>query len=146
MLEAPAKQFQVLMVEDSPTDTMLAWEAFETTRINHYVHLVDNGADAMAFLRQQGRYKNKPRPDLILLDLNLPGKSGKEILYEIKEDEALRTIPVVILSSSKTEEDVLEGYRMNANCYIVKPVEFDKLAEVVQRTLEFWLGAAALPK
>jgi CheY-like chemotaxis protein len=140
------KPVVVLVVEDSPTDALMTQEAFETSNLMNRLFFVDNGADALAFLRGQGRYAGKPRPDLILLDLSLPKRNGREVLQEIKTDVNLKTIPVVILSSSKAEEDVLKSYDLHANCYITKPIGFDKLAEVVQHISDFWLNVATLPR
>ena len=109
------------------------------------MHIVDNGADAMAFLRREGPYAQGPRPDLILLDLNLPRKNGREVLQEIKSEDDLKAIPVVILTSSKEEEDVVRSYKLHANCYITKPVEFQRLSEVVKCVREFWFSVVTLP-
>ena len=109
------------------------------------MHRVENGVEALAFLRREGRYAGTPRPDLILLDLNLPKKSGIEVLHEIKKDEDLRIIPVVVLTTSKAEEDIVKSYDLHANCYITKPVDFDKFTEVIQSIREFWFSVVTLP-
>jgi CheY-like chemotaxis protein len=136
---------EILLVEDSPTDALLAKEALEYSKILNTVHHVENGEEAMAFLRQQGRHVDKPRPGLVLLDLNMPRVGGLEVLKEVKADESLKTIPIVILTTSKAEEDVVRSYGMHANCYVCKPVEFDKLAEVVRNIHEFWFSVVTLP-
>ena len=140
-----ARPIEILLVEDSPTDAFLTQEAFKRSKLLNKMHVIDNGADAMAFLRREGPYAQCPRPDLILLDLNLPRKDGKEVLQEIKSEDDLKAIPVVILTSSKEEEDVLRSYELHANCYITKPVEFQRLSEVVQCIREFWFSVVTLP-
>ena len=139
------RPIEILLVEDSPTDAFLTQEAFNRSKLLNKVHVVDNGADAIAFLRRQNAYAKSPRPDLILLDLNLPRKDGKEVLQEIKSDDDLKTIPVVILTSSKEEEDVVRSYKLHANCFITKPVEFQRLSEVVKSIREFWFSVVTLP-
>ena len=139
------RPIEILLVEDSPTDAFLTQEAFNRSKLLNKMHVVDNGVDAMAFLRRQGSHAQGPRPDLILLDLNLPRKDGKEVLEEIKSDDDLKSIPVVILTSSKEEEDVLRSYKLHANCYITKPVEFQRLSEVVKCIREFWFSVVTLP-
>ena len=140
------KPIQILLVEDSPTDALLTREAFGQSKILNQLHHVENGVEALAFLRQEGQYAGTPRSDLILLDLNLPKKSGIEVLQEIKEDESLKTIPVVVLTTSKSEEDIVKSYDLHANCYIIKPVDFDKFAEIIQSIREFWFSVVALPR
>jgi CheY-like chemotaxis protein len=120
-------------------------EAFDHSKLLNKMHVVDNGADALAFLRREGAYSKEPRPDLILLDLNLPKKDGREVLEAIKTDDNLRIIPVVVLTSSKTEEDIVKSYGLHANCYVTKPVEFDQLAEVVRTIRHFWFSVVTLP-
>ena len=139
------RPIQILLVEDSPTDAFLTQEAFDRSKVLNKMHVVGNGADAIAFLRRQGPYAQSPRPDLILLDLNLPRKNGREVLQEIKSDDDLKTIPVVILTASKEEEDIVRSYKLHANCYITKPVEFQRLSEVVQSIREFWFSVVTLP-
>jgi len=139
------RPIEILLVEDSPTDAFLTQEAFNRSKVLNKMHVIDNGADAMAFLRREGPYAQGQRPDLILLDLNLPRKDGKEVLQEIKSDDDLKAIPVVILTSSKEEEDVLRSYELHANCYITKPVEFQRLTEVVKCIREFWFSVVTLP-
>ena len=140
------RSIEILLVEDSPTDALLTREALEQSKILNQLHHVENGVEALAFLRGTDQYVGMPRPDLILLDLNLPKKSGIEVLQEIKEDEALRIIPVVVLTTSKSEEDVLKSYDLHANCYIIKPVDFDKFIAVIQSIREFWFSVVTLPR
>jgi chemotaxis family two-component system response regulator Rcp1 len=136
---------EILLVEDSPTDVLLAKEALEYSKIVNILHTVPDGVEAMAFLRKEGKYLNAPRPGLILLDLNLPRKDGREVLAEIKHDEKMKRIPVVVLTTSKSEADVLKAYGLHANCYIVKPVDFDKFADVVKNIENFWFSVVTLP-
>ena len=136
---------EILLVEDSPTDVLVAREALAEGKVLNNLHVVDNGVEAMAFLRHQGQYTTVPRPDLILLDLNLPKKDGREVLAEIPTDESLRLIPVVILTTSKDEQDVLKAYGLHANCYIVKPVDFEQFAAVVQAIEHFWFTIVPYP-
>ncbi len=139
------KSVEILLVEDSPTDTMFAREALAFSKVCNRLHGVTDGVEAMAFLRRQGKYAGAPRPDLILLDLNLPKMDGREVLYQIKQDDRLRLIPVVVLTSSKDEADVLKAYGLHANCYIVKPVDFEKFAEMVKTLENFWFAVVTLP-
>ncbi len=137
---------EILLVEDSPTDVLLAHEALESTKLVNNLHTVSDGVQAIAFLRREGQYKDAPRPGLILLDLNLPKKDGREVLAEIKTDDALKRIPVVVLTTSKSEADILIAYGLHANCYIVKPVDFEKFAEVVTHIENFWFAVVTLPE
>lgn len=137
---------EILLVEDSPTDALLAQEALEYSRIVNHLHIATDGVEAIAFLRRQGKYQGAPRPGLILLDLNLPRKDGREVLSEIKTDEALKRIPVVVLTTSKSEADILKAYGLHANCYIVKPVDFEKFSEVVRSIENFWFSVVTLPE
>ena len=136
---------EILLVEDSPTDVLLAKEALEYSKIVNNLHVVPDGVEAMAFLRKEGKYKDVARPGLILLDLNLPKKDGREVLAEIKSDEELKRIPVVVLTTSKSEVDILKAYGLHANCYIVKPVDFEKFAELVRSIENFWFSVVTLP-
>jgi CheY-like chemotaxis protein len=120
-------------------------EALEFSKVLNSLHIVDDGVEAMAFLRKEGKYSGSPTPGIVLLDLNLPRKSGLEVLGEIKNDERLKSIPVVILTTSKAEEDVAKSYGLHANCYITKPVEFAKLADAVRGIRDFWLCLVTLP-
>jgi two-component system response regulator len=135
----------VLLVEDNPGDVELARIAFDESGLGTCLHVVGDGEEAMAFLWNKGQYGNAPRPDLILLDLNLPKKDGREVLAEIKNDEELKTIPVVILTTSNAEEDVHQLYDLNANCYIPKPLKFDQFIEIIRLVERFWLTMAVLP-
>lgn len=135
----------ILMAEDSPTDVMLKREALEDAKLLNTLHVVDNGVDAMEFLRRKGQYAAAPRPDLILLDLNMPRKSGLEVLAEIKADANLRAIPVVILTTSKAEGDIMQAYGHHANCFISKPVDFEAFAQVVRQISSFWFNVVTLP-
>jgi CheY-like chemotaxis protein len=136
---------EILLIEDSPTDVLLAKEALDFSKIANNLHIATDGVEALAFLRQEGKYIYAPRPGLILLDLNLPRKDGREVLAEIKNDEKLKRIPVVVLTTSKSEVDVLKAYGLHANCYIVKPVDFEKFADVVKNIENFWFSIVTLP-
>ena len=133
------------MVEDNPGDVRLAVEALREGKVRNHMHIVDDGEKALAFLRRQGQYAEVPRPDLILLDLNLPKKNGQEVLAEIKQDPDLRRIPVVILTVSEAEADILKAYNLHANCYITKPVDLDRFIQVVKSIEDFWLTVVLLP-
>jgi two-component system, chemotaxis family, response regulator Rcp1 len=137
---------EILMVEDSPTDVLLAREALRHAKVLNHLHVVEDGVEAMAFLRREGPFADAPRPDLILLDFNLPRKDGREVLEEIKGDEDLQVIPVVVLTTSKAEEDVLRSYRLHANCFISKPVEFSSFATIIQSIENFWFSVVTLPR
>lgn len=136
---------EILLVEDSPADVRLAVEALKEAKVLNNLSVVDDGIKATQFLRQQGPYLKAPRPDLILLDLNLPRKDGREVLAEIKLDEDLRRIPVVILTTSQAEEDILRAYDLHCNCYITKPVDFQQFMHVVKSIESFWLTVVRLP-
>ena len=140
-----ATPIEVLLVEDSPGDVRLTREAFKDAKVHINLHVASDGAEAMAFLGRDGKHANVPRPDLILLDLNLPKKDGREVLEEIKEHPSLKTIPVVILTTSASEEDILRSYRLHANCYITKPVNLDGFLKVVKSIDNFWLSVVRLP-
>ncbi|MFQ5470074.1 MAG: response regulator [Gammaproteobacteria bacterium] len=135
----------ILLVEDNPGDADLAAEALKEGKISNQLNVVDDGEKAIRYLRQQEEYQDASRPDLILLDLNLPRMSGREVLAEIKEDPALKLIPVIILTTSIAEADILDTYEHNANCYIVKPVDLDQFMIVVQNIENFWLSVVKLP-
>jgi CheY-like chemotaxis protein len=143
--EVMPKLIEVLLIEDSPTDILMTQEALEQGKLLNQLHVVEDGAAALAFLRHQGPYATSPRPDLILLDLNLPRKSGQEVLAELKADEKLKFIPVVILTTSKADEDVVKSYELHANCYITKPVGFTSFVEVVHAIESFWFSVVTLP-
>ncbi|HVU22676.1 MAG TPA: response regulator [Opitutus sp.] len=144
MPSAP-EPIEILLVEDSPSDALLTREALEFSKILNSLHHVQDGMEALAFLRRDAPYAVAPRPGLVLLDLNLPGKNGLEVLAEIKADPELRTIPVVVLTTSKGEEDIVKSYGLHANCYVVKPVDFGRFAEVVRSIQEFWFSIVRLP-
>lgn len=137
--------FQVLLVEDSPGDVRLTREALKDAKVYINLHVAWDGVEAMAFLRREGKHADVPRPDLILLDLNLPKKSGREVLEEIKEDPGLKSIPIVILTTSTSEQDVLRSYLLHANCFITKPVDLDGFLAVVKSIDNFWLSVVKLP-
>lgn len=143
---AASRPAHVLLVEDSPTDAMMIQEILEQASVRRRLHVVDDGMQALQFLRQQGAFTGAPRPDLILLDLQLPGKSGHEVLGEIKADERLRTIPVVVLSSSREERDIAGAYRSFANSYVTKPLDYEDFVEAVHLIERFWLRLAARPE
>ncbi|MDP1633923.1 MAG: response regulator [Gallionellaceae bacterium] len=134
-----------LLVEDNPGDVRLTQEALKSHKVQNNLHVVTDGEEAMAFLHKQGKYASAPRPDIILLDLNLPKKDGREVLAEIKSDPGLKTIPVVIITSSEAEQDVIKSYNLNANCYVTKPVNLDQFIKVVHSINDFWLTIVKLP-
>ena len=137
--------FEILLVEDNPGDVRLTKESFKEGKLLHNLHVVYDGVEALAFLRREGVYTDKPEPNLILLDLNLPKKDGREVLEEIKGDERLKRIPVVILTTSSAEEDILKTYDLHANCYITKPVDFEQFAKIIRTIEQFWFSVARLP-
>ena len=136
---------EILLVEDNPGDVRLTSEALKEGKVLNNLHVAGDGVEALAFLRREGEYSHAPRPDLILLDLNLPKKDGREVLSELKADDELKRIPVVILTTSKAEEDVLKTYDLHANCYITKPVDLEQFIHVVQAIENFWLALVKLP-
>jgi len=136
---------EILLVEDNPGDVRLTREALKEGKVYSNLHTVRDGVEAMEFLRRQGKFRDAPRPDIILLDLNLPKKDGREVLQEIKTDDSLKRIPVVVLTTSKAEEDVLRTYNLHANCYVTKPVDLDKFMVVVKTIDVFWLTVVTLP-
>jgi CheY-like chemotaxis protein len=136
---------EILLVEDSPSDTELTVEALKDFKVRNHVSIVEDGVLAMQFLRRQGPYAQAPRPDLIMLDLNLPRKDGREVLAEIKSDDQLKAIPIVVLTTSRADQDVLRAYQLNANCYINKPVDFNQFLDVVRAIESFWLYVVTLP-
>jgi chemotaxis family two-component system response regulator Rcp1 len=139
------RPIEILLVEDSSTDVMLTEEALEHAKMRNNLHVVKDGVEAMAFLRNEREYSGVPRPDLILLDLNMPRKDGREVLTEVKTDDNLKTIPVVVLTTSQAQEDVIKAYGLHANCYISKPVDFDQFANVVKAIDNFWFTVVTLP-
>jgi chemotaxis family two-component system response regulator Rcp1 len=136
---------EILLVEDSPSDTELTVEALKDFKVRNHVNVVEDGVQALQFLRRQGRFANAPRPDLIMLDLNLPRKDGRDVLADIKTDDNLKMIPTVVLTTSRADLDVLRAYELNANCYITKPVDFNQFLEVVRSIENFWLYVVTLP-
>jgi chemotaxis family two-component system response regulator Rcp1 len=141
-----ATPIEILLIEDSAGDVRLTREAFKDAKVHVNMHVASDGAEAMAFLRQEGKFATVPRPDLILLDLNLPKKDGREVLGEIKDHPSLKIIPVVILTTSASEEDILRSYHAHANCYITKPVDLDGFVKVVKSIDNFWLAVVKLPR
>ena len=145
MTDVEARLVEILLVEDSPSDTELTIEALREAKVPNHISLVEDGVEALQFLRREGRFAAAVRPDLILLDLNLPRKDGREVLSEIKSDESLKTIPVVVLTTSRAEQDVLRAYSLSANCYITKPVDFERFLDVIRSIEYFWLANVTLP-
>ncbi len=145
MSENRGRPIEILLVEDSPSDTDLTLEALKDFKVRNHVSVVEDGVQALEFLRRQSPFTDVPRPDLIMLDLNLPRKDGREVLAEIKVDENLRTIPIVVLTTSRAEQDILRAYQLSANCYITKPVDFNQFLEVVRSIENFWLFVVTLP-
>lgn len=139
------KPISVLLVEDDPGDVVLVTEAFEHNKVQNELHVVQDGVEALQFLRREPPYEDAQTPDLILLDLNLPRKDGREVLQDVKADDRLRRIPVVVLTTSKAEEDVLRSYDLHANAYVTKPVDFDRFIEVVRQIDEFFVSVVKLP-
>ena len=140
-----SRPMEILYVEDNPGDVLLARKSLQVANVANRLNVVTNGDAAIGFLRKEGEYKDVRRPDLILLDLNLPRKSGREVLSEIKEDPLLRTIPIVVLTTSEAEADVLASYALGANCYVVKPPGLDEFISLVRSIQEFWLEVVKLP-
>ena len=139
------KPIEILLVEDNPGDVRLSIEVLRDAKVHNHLNTVSDGVEALAFLRHEGVYADAPHPDLILLDLNLPKKDGREVLAEIKADDNLKRIPVVVLTTSQSEEDILKAYELHANCYISKPVNLDQFIKVVQSIEAFWLTIVKLP-
>src|SRR5215470_16902325 len=139
------RPINILLVEDNPGDARLTMEALRDAKVRNDLRVVADGVEAMAFLRRENGYGDAPRPDLILLDLNLPRKDGRQVLEEIKQDEELQRIPVAILTTSQAEKDILTSYNLHANCYITKPVDLDEFMRVVKGIEEFWLSIVKLP-
>ena len=145
MKTAEVRPIEILLVEDSPSDAEFTSEALKEAKVRNHLSIVEDGVQAMEFLHRQGPYANAPRPDLIMLDLNLPRKDGREVLAELKADDQLKMIPVVVLTTSRAEEDVLRAYQLHANCYITKPVDFQQFLNVVRAIESFWLFVVTLP-
>ncbi len=140
------KPIDILLVEDNPGDVRLTREALRDGKVKNNLHVAVDGVDAMAFLHREGQYADAPRPDVILLDLNLPRKNGREVLAEVKSDPALRRIPVVVLTTSKDDEDVHAAYEFHANCYITKPVDLEQFLKVIRSIEDFWFNTVRLPR
>ena len=140
-----SRKIEILLVEDNPADVRLTREAFREGRIDNRLHVVGDGVAAMQFLRRESPYEDAPQPDLVLLDLNLPKKDGREVLADLKADETLRAIPVVVLTTSDDQADVLRSYRLHANCYLVKPIEYERFLDVIHSINNFWLSVVKLP-
>lgn len=136
---------EVLLVEDNPADARLMREALSEAKVRSQINVVSDGAQALEFLRQEGKFQNAPRPDMILLDLNLPKKDGREVLAEIKNDPDLMLIPVAVLTTSKAHQDIVRAYKLHANCYITKPMELEEFAQVVRTFEDFWMKIVTLP-
>jgi two-component system, chemotaxis family, response regulator Rcp1 len=140
------RAIKILLVEDNPGDVRLTIEALREAKVSNHLSVAPDGVEALAFLRRQGKYAQARRPDLILLDLNLPKKDGRAVLAEIKADELLKSIPVVVLTTSSAQQDVLASYQLQANCYITKPVDLDQFIRVVRSVEDFWLTVVTLPR
>lgn len=145
-MSEPVNAIDVLLVEDDPGDVLMTREAFADYKVGNRLHVVSNGVDAMAFLRQEDDFAGVPRPDLILLDLNLPRMDGREVLAAVKEDPQLRSIPVVVLTTSEADEDIARSYSLHANAYVTKPVDFDRFIAVVQQIDDFFVSVVKLPR
>lgn len=145
MIEPVGRPIEILLVEDSPGDVRLTQEVFREGRVRNNLNVVGDGVQALAFLRKQEPYLQVPCPDLILLDLNLPKKDGRTVLEEIKSDEKLRRIPIVILTTSNAEEDIIKAYDLHANCYISKPIDLEQFIQVIKSIEQFWLTIVKLP-
>lgn len=144
-IETATKNVEILLVEDNPGDVRLTQEILNEGKVRNNLSVVENGVEALSFLRKEGKYENSPIPDLILLDLNLPKKDGREVLNDIKNDDKLINIPVVVLTTSQAEEDIEKVYNLNANCYVSKPVELNEFINVVKSIEDFWLSIVKLP-
>lgn len=136
---------EILLVEDNPGDARLTLEAMRDAKVHNRIHVVEDGVEALAFLRREGSYGDAPRPDLILLDLNLPRKDGRAVLAEVKADPDLKRIPVVVLTTSQAEDDVLRAYDLHANCYVTKPVDLEQFMKIIKQIDEFWVKVVTLP-
>ena len=139
------KAVEILLIEDNPGDVRLTVEALKESKIINNLNVVDDGIEALSYLQKEGIYKDKPRPDLIILDLNLPKKDGREVLGEIKSEDSLKQIPIVILTTSEAEEDIIKSYELHANCYITKPVNMEQFIKVVKSVGDFWFSIVMLP-
>lgn len=144
-MNAESRLIDILLVEDNPGDVRLTEEALREGKVKNRLFVVNDGVEAIAYLRREADYQTAVKPDLILLDLNLPRKDGRQVLEEIKADPGLRTIPVVVLTTSDAEEDILKSYNLHANCYITKPVDLEQFLRIVQSIEDFWLSVVKLP-
>ncbi len=142
---ATIKPINILMAEDSPSDADLAREAFKNGKLMNGLVIVPDGVEAMAYMRKEGKYANEPRPDIIVLDLNMPKKDGRQVLAELKQDPVFKHIPVVILTTSEDEADVMKSYELQASCYVTKPMDFDKFLEVAKQIKQFFFSVVTLP-
>ena len=145
-IKGKIRNVEILLVDDNPGDIRLTQEALKDSKVLNNLHVVEDGLEALNFLRKKGEFKNEVTPDLILLDLNLPKRNGREVLSEIKEDELLKYIPVVILTISRAEEDILKSYELHANCYITKPVDMNQFVKIVRSIENFWFSIVKLPQ
>lgn len=141
----PDKLYEILLIEDNPGDIRITQEAFKEAGVTNQLRVVTDGVEALAYLRQEAPFNNAPRPDLILLDLNMPGKDGREVLADIKNDNTLKKIPVIILTTSEADDDILNSYNLHANCYIPKPIDLDDFIDVIRSIEDFWLTVVVLP-
>mgnify|MGYP000445126128 CR=1 FL=1 len=139
------RALEILLVEDNPGDVLLTKEAMKDGKVSNSLHVAKNGLEALEFLRKEGRFQDAPTPDLVLLDLNLPRKNGREVLQEMKNEDELRAIPVVVLTTSEAHRDIIESYNLQANCYITKPVDFEQFRRVVASIEQFWFTLVKLP-
>jgi len=144
-IDRQGEPVEILLAEDNPGDAKLTRKALEQGKVINNLHVVTDGVDAMAYLRQEGEYADRPRPDLVLLDLNMPRKDGREVLQDIKSDDDLRRIPVVVMTSSEAEEDIVQSYDLHANAYVTKPIDFDGFLDVVGSLEDFWLSVVKMP-
>ncbi|GAA4928281.1 response regulator receiver domain-containing protein [Actinomycetospora succinea] len=142
----PLTEIDVLLVEDDAGDVLMTQEAFEHHKLRNQLHVVSDGVEALSFLRREGEFPDAPRPGLILLDLNLPRKDGREVLEEVKNDESLRSIPIVVLTTSQAEEDILRSYNLHANAYVAKPVDFERFIDVIRQIDDFFVSVVKLPR
>lgn len=145
-MNTPDETVEILLAEDNPGDVMLTKKAFEQGKLANNLHVVTDGVEALEFLRQEGEYADEPRPDLVLLDLNMPRKDGQDVLKDLQADNDLCRIPVVVLTSSESEEDIAKSYELNANAYLTKPVDFDGFIEIINRMEDFWFKVVKLPQ
>jgi len=145
MTDTETEPVEILLAEDNPGDVTLTKKALEQGNIINNLHVANDGVEAIQFLRQEGEYADEPRPDLVLLDLNMPRKDGREVLEEIKGDEDLRRIPVVVMTSSEAEEDIVKSYDLHANAYLTKPIDYDGFLDIVRSIEEFWLTVVKMP-